>query len=226
MLVGSELKQASLEGFATNPTSDLMQGRVGQDGETAKIFLGKCWSMMGVPLGTILPIASNLTGAWTPPATGVLKDGFQLMDGSAIHADAVMSGTLPDMTDDRFIMGSTTAGTTADPTHTHTYPHIHQWGKYILDAMHSPSSTTVDEDKVSIADTDHYPIYMSGTTPYTSGGAEETMVFKDTHGPEFYTTGALRTKAGEEANIGADIATDGSTCLPPYLSAKYVMRVA
>lgn len=226
MLIGSDLQQASIEYKATNPSTDLQEGRIFHDGNNAKIFLGKNWSMMGLPLGTPIAIVSSLTGAWIPPASGVLKDGFQLMDGAAIHADAVMSGILPDMTDSRFIMGSVTAGVLAEPLHTHTYPHIHQWGKYITGALHSPSSTTYDENGITIASTDHYPIYMSGTTPYTSGGANETMIFKTTHGPEYYTTGALRTKFGEEANNGANIETDGSECLPPYLSAIYVMRVA
>lgn len=74
-----------------------------------------------VPLGAVIPIVGTRTAANnggspnTPsgiPATGIVSDdGFQRCDGSAVGSGATLTGFVPDLTDNRFIQGSTSLGT-------------------------------------------------------------------------------------------------------------------
>jgi len=66
-----------------------------------------------VPVGAILPVMSNITGSFTVPATGVEDGGFMLCDGAAIPGGQSMSGSTPNLSDGRFLMGSSVAGTAA-----------------------------------------------------------------------------------------------------------------
>ena len=75
-----------------------------------------------LPLGGVVPVigtysATNNNGTFTTasgiPASGVVSDdGFMRCDGSEIPNDqeAKLSGFVPNITDDRFIQGSNTAG--------------------------------------------------------------------------------------------------------------------
>lgn len=78
------------------------------------------------PLGSIVPIyTSGLTGAFTVPATGVVDADTGLMraDGAVIPGGNLVSGTTPDLSDSRFLMGSTSSGTSGgnnSSAHTHT----------------------------------------------------------------------------------------------------------
>jgi hypothetical protein len=81
-----------------------------------------------LPLGALVPLTSHLTGSFSPPASGVVKRGLMLCDGSAIPAGQKVSGTLPDLTDNRFLMGATSSGASGsatDLTHDHTFTHAH-----------------------------------------------------------------------------------------------------
>ena len=81
-----------------------------------------------IPIGTVFAITTHLTGSWTLPASGAVKRGLMLCDGSAIPAGQTLSGTTPDLSDDRFLMGATTSGTSGvatDLTHSHTFAHTH-----------------------------------------------------------------------------------------------------
>lgn len=66
-----------------------------------------------LPIGSIVPIAANLAGAMSIPASGTLDgNGFQYCDGVGIAAGATMTGTIYNLTNSRFLQGSTAAGTT------------------------------------------------------------------------------------------------------------------
>lgn len=73
-----------------------------------------------VPIGAIMAIGD--AGAWALPASGAIKDGYALCNGQAKPAGSAvgLAATLPDLTDDRFLNGSTavggTGGTTAKTT--------------------------------------------------------------------------------------------------------------
>jgi len=63
-----------------------------------------------VPIGGIIAIGD--AGAWTLPANGQIKDGWALCNGQAkpVGSAAGLGANLPDLTDDRFLNGSTVAG--------------------------------------------------------------------------------------------------------------------
>ena len=73
-------------------------------------------SFGAVPIGGVIAVFDNsvLAGAITLPASGVVQDGWMLADGAAVPAGQTINEavTLPDLTDDRFIMGDTVASLT------------------------------------------------------------------------------------------------------------------
>lgn len=93
-----------------------------------------------LPIGSVLPIMAHITGSYTPPASGVVQDGFMICDGAAIPGSQAMSGNTPVINDDRFLMGASAAGTAGGNTnitptgtiggsqsidHTHAMSHTH-----------------------------------------------------------------------------------------------------
>ena len=65
-----------------------------------------------LPLGAIVPLASHIAGSFQPPASGVVVEGFMVCDGAAIPGGVALSGFTPNLSDERFIMGSAAAGST------------------------------------------------------------------------------------------------------------------
>jgi hypothetical protein len=120
---------------------------------TGNLAVGGVISGIGVcPLGAVIPIASNLTGAIAIPSTGTVSaDGWQLCDGAAIPGGNTLSGNTPNLSDSRFIMGSTAAGNTGGSAthshaHTHTLAHTHgtdsKLGTITLAHTHTVASHT------------------------------------------------------------------------------------
>lgn len=96
-----------------------------------------------VPIGGIIAVGD--VAAWVLPSSGEIKDGFVLCDGTAFPAGShpSFSGNRPNLTDDRFLNGSSSTGgtggsTAKNPTfdknvmntnqtaHTHGMDHRHQ----------------------------------------------------------------------------------------------------
>ena len=69
-----------------------------------------------VPIGSVIAIAN--VAVWSLPAAGQIKDGFALCNGQAVPAGAhpLLTGTLPDLSDERFLQGSTTSGSIGGST--------------------------------------------------------------------------------------------------------------
>jgi len=69
-----------------------------------------------VPIGTILAIGD--AGAWALPANGAIKDGYALCNGQEKPAGSAagLAANLPNLTDDRFLHGSTAIGGTGGST--------------------------------------------------------------------------------------------------------------
>ena len=67
--------------------------------------------MSYIPLGFVIALGS--TSVWTPPASGVIKDGWAICDGTTYPAGSRISGTSPNLSDNRFLMGYTTCGAAA-----------------------------------------------------------------------------------------------------------------
>ena len=69
-----------------------------------------------VPIGAIIPIGD--AGAWALPASGAIKDGYALCNGQAkpVGSAVGLAANLPNLSDDRFLNGSTTPGGTGGAT--------------------------------------------------------------------------------------------------------------
>ena len=107
-----------------------------------------------VPIGSI--VAMGDAGEWALPASGAIKDGWALCNGQAkpVGSAAGLAANLPDLTDDRFLNGSSAVGGTGGATsktttgiaasfaknllntdqigHIHGMQHIHQWANNTL----------------------------------------------------------------------------------------------
>jgi hypothetical protein len=116
-----------------------------------------------VPIGGIIPIASNLLGTFSIPASGVVVQGWMYCDGATIPISQIASGATPDLTNNRFLMGSSSAGSIGGsnnftPTgslsgsqsiqHTHGFSHTHgtdgQLGTISLNHSHTVNNHTHD----------------------------------------------------------------------------------
>ena len=101
-----------------------------------------------VPIGSIIALGD--IRAWTPPASGTIKEGWAICDGSAFPAGshASLTGNRPNLTDERFLQGNSATGTTGGDnyrtintqlgridfshghtvnSHSHNYKHLHEW---------------------------------------------------------------------------------------------------
>lgn len=66
-----------------------------------------------IPVGGIIAIAADLTGAYSIPSSGTVDtNGFMYCDGSAIPAGKTLEGNVYNLSDSRFLMGSSSAGST------------------------------------------------------------------------------------------------------------------
>jgi len=78
--------------------------------------VGGLFGAGAVPIGAILAIGD--AGAWALPASGAIKDGYALCNGQAKPAGSAagLAANLPNLTDDRFLHGSTAIGGTGGST--------------------------------------------------------------------------------------------------------------
>lgn len=100
-------------------------------------------------LGEIKAIYSCLSGTYTIPSSGVVdENGFMYCDGSAIPDNKTLSGSIPNLTDGRFLRGSKTAGSNGGsdkftletvnlPEHAHSLNHNHKSITSSSDGNHS-----------------------------------------------------------------------------------------
>jgi hypothetical protein len=168
-----------------------------------------------IPVGTVIGFFSHISGAYAIPASGVVLDGFMRCDGAAIPMGNTLVGSVPNLSDNRFVMGATSSGATGGnasnqvalatgnlPSHSHVMDHGHGNSFSInqtnLDHTHSGSTGTES------ANHDHS----------ISGGAH-------THGFNWGTDGAggtgligstFQTNASFEfSDAGGMVTTSGSS---------------
>ena len=68
-------------------------------------------TMRGIlPLGSIIPVMSNITGSHSLPASGVATFGLMRADGSVIPGGQTLSGNTPNLTSGRFLYGTSGSG--------------------------------------------------------------------------------------------------------------------
>lgn len=204
-----------------------------------------------VPVGGMVPIASNLTGSYTMPVSGAVSaHGWMLADGAAIPGGNTLSGTTPNLSDSRFLLGSTTAGTTGGASsitltitnlpshthglanHTHTMSHTHS-----IDHNHA----AVTSGNVSAGHTHTYDRVSTGAaapdTAYGSSwgnrsfntGAQSANHTHSVDLPNFTgTSGAASSSTTSVPSSNTSNATGSGTSfsiLPTYISCVYLIRV-
>lgn len=128
-----------------------------------------------LPVGSLIPIMAGLTGVFVPAATGVVKEGWQLADGAAVAAGQLMTGeNTPDTSDSRFLMGSTSAGTTGG-------------SNTLIDHTHGFSLTAAAQT-------------VNSLTAAGQGGGSVAITSSGSHG---HTVNAPTKSVGTNTNIGS-----------------------
>lgn len=234
------------------PTNPILPGNASATGTitTAVGFAGPGM----VPIGAIIPIGD--AGAWALPASGAIKDGYALCNGQAKPAGSAagLAATLPNLSDDRFLNGSTVPGgiggansksptfnknvMNADQTaHSHGMDHRHIWMNYPAPgAAGGNGEFSYNSYKYDGSITTWINSYYG----VTSGSSKRASLYDLTGdyyvGTSLYTSGSLNL-----ANVaGAKTSTDNASVSwasatvtvsiadvrPSYFNVVYVMRVA
>ena len=183
------------------------------------------------PLGMIIPIASNLTGTYTIPSSGsVDSDGWMYCNGAAIPAGKSVSGTTPNLTDGRFLRGSTSSGGTGGsatftlataniPSHTHTTSahthstaaHVHSTAAHVHSTAAHTHTTPAHSHSASSANAgNHSHVLYVARDSYGTG---DQLTGDDTAGNDEQTytgkTGGTTNTAGDHSH-GITVNSGGS----------------
>ena len=187
--------------------------------------------------GEIKAIYSRLAGTYTIPASGVVDaNGYMYCNGAAIPSGYGMSGTVPNLTDGRFLRGSTLVGQAGSdtititianlPEHGHDFStntsssgsHYHT-GTTDSQGGHAHSASVYNEGAV-VGQSGIFASsggYARGATAYTSTEAA--------HGHNLSTNTTANhqhTVSGTTSNIGNGTAI---THVPKYVDVKYIIKV-
>lgn len=208
-----------------------------------------------VPLGAVIPVvgtrslANNGGTSITPtgiPATGVISDdGFQRCDGSAVGSGATLTGFVPDLTDNRFIQGSSSLGTLGgnsnnqvtlsvenlaththtDNGHTHTFPSL---GATIGDLGYGIPGVNGAIDFASWNNLGKPSgiVTLSSPSPATAGVAVSQGL---PNGTSFLAVNVIKILGQSVNPANANIQNTGSSTpfdiRPLFMNAIYLMRV-
>lgn len=240
---------------ALNELATYLNGAIGENGtiEGVKLKLGLDEDFAEIRnsatlSGEIKAIYSSLDGAYTIPASGVVdENGFMYCDGSTIPNGKVLSGVLPNLTDGRFLRGSTSSGgaggsetfsllSTNIPAHTHDFSATSESaGSHTHSANHSHTGSTNSagnhNHSVTVAGnsdggTPYIGINSKGNsqTKYTNyGGAHSHTVTINTANVTTSThAGHTHTISGTTSSYGSGAA---KSHIPKYVNVQYVIKV-
>ena len=173
-----------------------------------------------VPLGAAIPIVgtrSQAANAGSPnsvassiPATGAISDdGFQLCDGVAVGSGAVLTGFVPDLTNNRYITGASTNGNMSTGS-----------GPNNGDNTVTLTTNEMPQHSHGVSDPGHVHEFTFGadfqyldTTPQTG---MINFGFDASRNTESATTGITINNSGSGASFNIE---------PKYVKAIYLMRV-
>ena len=193
--------------------------------------------MIGVPVGAIMPwvpgyFGDGSNGSYTnvlPSANTAAAGntylnplGYYVCNGAALNdsGSPIFNGAsryLPNLTDDRFLMGATTAGGTGGSStmaHTHGYAHTHEGGSQTLTTAQVPALNLQLNVSNNAAGT--------GTNAARGTGVNDATVNVTNHSPSG-SSHSHGTTVSQSAST-----TDGASNTenrPLYLSCFYIMRV-
>jgi hypothetical protein len=204
---------------------------------------GKHASELGGLAGEIKAIASNLTGSYSIPASGVVDaNGYMYCDGSAIPASHTLSGNTPNLTDGRFLRGSTSAGSTGGsdsftlssselPSHTHSFSgtsssngsHTHT-GSTNSTGSHSHTVTYIQQNSNSGNVTGgSTPVMGYLGSPLGLNTKATSTAGAHTHSLTINSGGAhTHTVSGTTGATGSGSA---KTHIPKYFNVQYIIKV-
>ena len=179
-----------------------------------------------VPVGAVIAIANS--AAWSLPGANAIKDGYALCNGQAFPSGSnpAFTGTMPNLSDERFLQGSTSSGTTGGantvtlaianlPAHTHGIDHNHASASTSSAGSHQHSTNTgfqvyVGGGGVGITFGDSYAgINQYNPVTSSAGNHDHTIDL-----PNF---------TGTSGSTGSGTAFD---IRPKYFNVVYVMRVS
>ncbi len=204
-----------------------------------------------IPLGAVIAISSNLTGSHAIPSSGAVdSQGWMYCDGSAIPAGNTVSGNVPNLTDSRFLMGSTSSGTLAGSNtvqatlsgaqfigHTHNIAHNHQvaYYKYAGGTPELHFSDTAVASTTSFTTSSTFPQIVRRAS--TDGSDSRAHITGPTSSKSAYSTGALNAPSGSASSASSGSMSTSSTVLfsngvsssennrPLYITVQYIIRV-
>jgi hypothetical protein len=192
-----------------------------------------------VPLGSVIAVG-NVAG-WALPTTGQIKDGYALCDGQSFPAGSnpLFTGTMPNLTDDRFLNGSTTVGGTGGST-----------SKTTTGVGASFNKNVLNSDQIAH---NHKLPFLVGTTSggggiiygFASAATSGNGLYGNSASPGGTITAAIATIAGTTSASFAQVSDSNTATVswnsvtvnasmtqgtisdirPKYFSVVYLMRV-
>lgn len=206
----------------------------------------------GVPTGSIIAfIGGYFTGGANTGFTNVLgndaatinslinEDGWNVCNGAALNDpdSPIFNGPnryLPNLTDDRFLMGDTGAGgvggsSTMAHTHTmahqHYINHTHPTNNFTLTTSHMPShrhSSSIYSNNRPFSDGTNYATIFAGGTLYTDyqGGG-----LAHNHGNTGWAGGGTDGDWSGAATVSTTSAASLTENRPKFLACLYIMKV-
>lgn len=224
------------------------------DTDALEIKRATAWrAAAGVPVGSIIPwLGGYFTGATNTGFTSVLGNtaaevnaalnasGFYVCDGSALNlaGSPIYDGAgryLPNLTDSRFLMGSTAGGTTGGqnsttlitanlPAHTHSIDHSHGSHTHSINHDHGSAATGAHTHTYNLR------VTSSLVTSGWGGNASELDSFNTGSTTPTIDIPAFTGTSGS-ATISLSSSTSGSTGSgtaienrPAYLSVFFIQR--
>jgi len=200
-----------------------------------KTFTGNTSGRGIVPVGAVIAIANS--AAWSLPSVGSIKDGYALCNGQAFPSgsDSAFSGTMPDLTDDRFLQGSTSSGTTGGTTSKTTTGIAASFDKNVMNTNQNAHSHILPF---------HYDSSWNPYLVFALNGAGRPLFGSSSYTTNQYdryiTTGSVGTATRPDlansatSTISWNSATVATTVTqgtisdirPKYFNVVYVMRVS
>ena len=183
-----------------------------------------------MPVGTVIPVMSNIAGAIAIPASGTVVDGMMYCDGTAIPGGQALSGSTPDLNGNVFLQGSSSAGAAGGSNmmtdHTHSFS-----GTY-------PNHTHTDDFSISSsgAHSHTYTNFSSGTfdPPSTGWSGDQGGTALNNHSvPSVGSNhthpidGGITSSGGGSisGSVGGGSAPTSTDNRPSYVSVQYLIRV-
>ena len=184
------------------------------------------------PLGAVVAVLDDYSNVSVPTSGSIDVRGFQVCDGAALAAEAtigtgtILGGNTPDLTDGRFLRGSSASGAIGGsatktlaaanlPTHSHTMSHTHS-----INHDHGTSGTSHDHNvriQNTAGGTDIAPDVDANVLGYRNYATENASVNLSNFTG---TSGAAST-----ANTGQVGSGTAFNIEPAYLDVTYLIRV-